>query len=262
MTGIETLNHPSRSATFAHPPRRTHLTSAMTERRFNDAEVAAIFERATKAQQADARQLIAGEGLSLAELQEIGREVGLAPDLIVQAALSVDTGGRATSRKFFGLPIGVGRTVELERKLSDDEWAQLVVDLRDTFDARGVMREQGSFRQWTNGNLQALLEPTATGQRLRLRTYRSEMRTLTAGALALVSAAVVALLAKLLRGDPVNASMLMSLGVITTLGASMIATGTLRVSGWAKLRQKQMEEVVARLAHTMQLKSHSDSPPR
>jgi len=30
---------------------------------------------------------------------------------------------------------GVGRTVDLERRLTDAEWDQLVVDLRETFDA-------------------------------------------------------------------------------------------------------------------------------
>ena len=36
--------------------------------------------------------------------------------------------------------------------------------------ARGHLSEEGPFRQWTNGNLQALLEPTESGQQLRLKT--------------------------------------------------------------------------------------------
>src|SRR6185295_1421769 len=56
----------------------------------------------------------------------------------------------------------------LGRGLTDDEWEQLVVELRDVFQARGRTRADGSFRQWTNGNLYVLLEPTPTGHRLRL----------------------------------------------------------------------------------------------
>jgi hypothetical protein len=66
-----------------------------------------------------------------------------------------------------GLPIGVGRTVELDRPRSDSDWERLVADLRETFEARGMVRYDGPFRQWTNGNLQALIEPTPSGHRLR-----------------------------------------------------------------------------------------------
>ncbi|MGH7710825.1 MAG: hypothetical protein ACREOG_06050, partial [Gemmatimonadaceae bacterium] len=137
----------------------------MTERRFSDMEVAAIFERATEAREERQRELPAssGEGLTLAELQEIGRDVGISSDLIAHAAQMLDKGGQPTSRTFLGLPIGVGRTVDLDRRLSEDEWERLVVDLRETFDARGTVRREGSLRQWTNGNLQAVLEPTETG---------------------------------------------------------------------------------------------------
>ncbi len=49
----------------------------MTERRFNEAEVAAIFEHAAEAQQISQYQFPQAEGMTLAELQEIGREVGI-----------------------------------------------------------------------------------------------------------------------------------------------------------------------------------------
>src|SRR5471030_619631 len=150
----------------------------MTDRRFNEEEVAAIFKQATESQQTPQRQLPSGEGLTLAELQEIGRQVGIAPELVVQAASSLSQAGSPTSRRFLGLPIGVARTIELDRKLTEDEWERLVVDLRETFDARGTVRQDGSFRQWTNGNLQALLEPTPTGQRIRLRTVKANARAL------------------------------------------------------------------------------------
>ena len=110
--------------------------------------------------------------MTLAQLQEIGREVGIAPVMVAEAAKAIDLLGRPMSRYFLGLPIGVGRTVNLDRKLSDEEWERFVVDLRETFDARGRLKSEGSFRQWTNGNLQALLEPTPTGQQVRLRTLK------------------------------------------------------------------------------------------
>ena len=58
----------------------------MTERRFSDAEVAQIFERATSGHGLQTTH--AGEGMTLVELQSIGKEVGIPADEIARAALS------------------------------------------------------------------------------------------------------------------------------------------------------------------------------
>src|SRR6185503_6120179 len=138
----------------------------MTERRYADSEVSAIFrDAATETQRRVAPIGSAQEGLTLSELQSIGREVGLTPDAIARAAVALDVQQSGTIRRRLGLPIGVTRTVELPRKLSDDEWDRVVVQLREVFNATGRTRVEGGLRQWSNGNLQVRLEPTATGQR-------------------------------------------------------------------------------------------------
>src|SRR5947207_1811830 len=116
--------------------RWRYLSRTMNERRFNDEEVAAIFARATEARAPDRRQPAhsSGEGMTLAQLEEIGREVGIEPDALRHAAMTLGREGQATTRRFLGLPVGVGRSVDLGRALSDAEWERLVVDLRDTFD--------------------------------------------------------------------------------------------------------------------------------
>jgi hypothetical protein len=142
----------------------------MPDRRYNDKEIAAIFRAATDGPAEPHPEVPRDEGLTLADLQAIGGEVGIAPEAIVRAAQGLDV-RRGASRTFLGLPLGVARTVNLNRRLTDAEWERLVVQLREVFDARGVTRSEGSLRQWTNGNLQVLLEPTdmdigcASGQR-------------------------------------------------------------------------------------------------
>jgi hypothetical protein len=219
----------------------------MSERRFNEEEVAAIFERAAEAQHST-RQLPSGEGMTLSELQEIGREVGIAPEQLVEAARAIELSGQPMSRQFLGFPIGVGVTIDLDRKLTDEEWDRFVVDLRETFNARGTLRQQGSLRQWTNGNLQALLEPTATANRVRLRTTKGDARAMIAGGIAMVGFSAVALTIAALRGLPPDAGLLSSLGVLATGGAAMFGIGALRLPRWARLRQRQMEDVAARVA--------------
>lgn len=215
----------------------------MSERRFNEDEVAAIFERAAEAQQAVAKQLPSGDGMTLTELQQIGKEVGLSPDLVAQAARSLERAGQPSGRRFLGLPVGVGRTVELDRKLTDDEWERLVVDLRETFDARGVMKQEGSLRSWTNGNLQILLEPSDTGQRLRMRTVRAaSLAWMSAGVMVFGISAVV-VMGKFLSGRVVDPS---DMGLFV-IGAGTFLAGALRLPSWAKERRRQMEEIAKRI---------------
>jgi hypothetical protein len=217
----------------------------MTERRFNEEEVAAIFQEATETQQTGQRQLPSGEGMTLAELQEIGLQVGIAPELLVQAAASISRAGNPTSRKFLGLPIGVGRTVDLDRRLTEPEWERLVVDLRETFDARGTVKQEGSLRQWTNGNLQVLVEPTESGDRIRFRTFKADAQAWMMGGLAVLGVGAATAIAAIFGGgNHANLSALVELGVI---GAGVFAIGAIRLPGWARLRQKQMEEISGRL---------------
>jgi hypothetical protein len=94
----------------------------MSERRYTDEEVAAIFERAAEADHTALPVPAEGKGMTLAALQEIGREVGISPESISHAARTLDMVGHPASRTFMGLPIGVGLTVELDRLLSDSDW--------------------------------------------------------------------------------------------------------------------------------------------
>jgi hypothetical protein len=218
----------------------------MNERRYSEDEVSAIFERAAEAQQAVRRSLPPGEGLTLTDLRAIGREVGIPAELIDLAARSVDQQGREASRTFLGLPVGVGRTVDLGRRLTDDEWERLVVDLRETFDARGTIRSDGSLRQWTNGNLQALLEPTPTGHRLRLRTILGGARESMTAGLGMLGVSATVVIGSAVTGHVAGA--LAATGSLMGIGAALFAVGAARLPGWARTRRRQMEGVAARLA--------------
>jgi hypothetical protein len=231
----------------------------MPERRYTEEEVAAIFERAAEAQQAVRRQLPPGdEGMTLADLRAIGNEVGIPAELVEQAARSIgQPTGPNPSRTMLGLPIGVGLTVELGRRLTDDEWERLVVDLRETFDARGTIRSEGSLKQWTNGNLQALLEPTATGHRLRLKTMMGGARAMMSLGIGMVAASGAIVLVSAMNG--LMAQALAQVGTMMVAGAGVFTMGAARLPGWAKTRRRQMEGVAARLMLSAESGSHKDA---
>jgi hypothetical protein len=218
----------------------------MTERRYTDEEVAAIFRIATEEPQSLPARAAPEGGLTLAELQEIGRDVGIAPDAVRQAATAMGLRGRAATSSFLGFPIGVERSVELGRRVTDEEWEHLVVELREVFGAKGTVRAAGSLREWTNGNLQALLEPSGTGHRLRLRTMKESARISMVTGLAMIAGAGVMAAASTLGGAVGNA--LPGIAVFTVAGLGLIGSAALRLPAWARLRGRQMEGLVAKLA--------------
>ncbi|MFN2601442.1 MAG: hypothetical protein ABR582_01660 [Gemmatimonadaceae bacterium] len=222
--------------------------SDMSERRFNEEEVAAIFRQASEAQSKTSDGgLPSGEGLTVTELAEIGRQVGISSDLITQAAQGIERSGNATSRQFLGFPIGVGQTVDLGRKLSDEEWERLVVDLRETFHARGALRKDGSLRQWTNGNLQALVEPAETGDRVRLRTTKGDARNAMALGIGMFGVSTVGLIALTLQIGNAGAGTITYLSLLMGMGIGLFGFGALRLPSWARERRRQMSEIAARL---------------
>ena len=219
----------------------------MSERRFTEEEVSEILKYAAEAEHTNRNLLRSGSGLTLAELNEIGREVGISPDAMQQAVRRIEPGGDS-SRRWLGFPIGVGRTVELDRSLTEEEWDRLVVDLRETFDARGVIKREGSLRSWTNGNLQVLLEPTATGQRLRLKTLKGSAQGLIGGGIAMLGFAVVMMFAALVKAPITDAGLIASLSVLGAGGLGMLGAGALGLPGWARLRRQQMDMIADRAA--------------
>lgn len=221
--------------------RLVQTACTMTNRRYSDEEVAAIFAKAIEAEGPAVTMASRDEGLSLADLQNIGRDVGLAPEAVARAAHSLDSGAPASSRTFLGFPIAVERTVMLNRRLTEEEWELLVVKLRDAFDARGRVSASGSFRQWTNGNLQALLEPTSVGHRLRLRTVKSSAQVgMRMGMFAMAMSGAVAI-SGAVAGHFANS--LPGVAFLFTVGAGMFASGVLPLREWARTRRRQMESI-------------------
>jgi hypothetical protein len=217
----------------------------MTERRYSDEEVAAIFEQASTTERTGVPASPEGKGVTLAALQDIGREVGISPEAIAHAARALDHTGRPKSRTFMGMTIGVGQTVEFDRPLSDADWGQLVADLRETFEARGTVRYDGPFRQWTNGNLQALVEPTPSGHRVRLQTVKGDARALMTVGLVMLGMSVATLIAIGLTAGMAEAGSMAGLQAV--LGLGMFGIGALRLPAWARRRKAQIDAVLARL---------------
>jgi hypothetical protein len=215
------------------------------ERRYAEDEVGEIFEIAARTRDAGGRAVPAAGGLTLGELQAIGREVGLPPERIAEAASALDLRRSALPRgTFLGMPISVGRTIELPRAPTDREWEMLVSELRQVFRAQGKARSSGNLREWTNGNLHANIEPTEGGYRLRMGTLKGEAVAINrAGAaillLGLVMLAVLAITGQLAEDVAIPL-------IFGGMAAAGFAWNAVRLPGWALEREQQMDQITAR----------------
>ncbi|MEP6590461.1 MAG: hypothetical protein ABJC19_04680 [Gemmatimonadota bacterium] len=224
----------------------------MTDRRYTDAEIAEIFRRAA-ASQPLLPDRTNHDGLSLSQLQEIGREVGIPVDRVANAAYSLEQVAQPVTRTLVGLPIGVRDSVDLDRRLSDAEWDQMVIAARECFSARGTLRQEGEFRQWTNGHLAMMLEPTPTGHRIRLQTRNGQAEGLMRGGMLISSFGVAMAAAGALTTSAKAAKFLTMGSLFLGMGLIAAAAGAARLPGWARRRREQMGGLVAKAQHMIRV---------
>ncbi len=218
----------------------------MSERRYDENETAEIFARAAEAPPSGQRALPDGEGMTLAELQEIGRQAGITPEQVADAARALDRPAQPAPMRVLGQVIGVGREVQLDRRFSNVEWERLIVLLRDTFATRGNVRVDGSLRQWTNGNLQVLVEPGRGGDRIRLSTRNGSLPGMILAGASMVAATALGVTITAAGGGPAF-EVLGAMSPIAAVGALFAGLGVARLRGWAAQRQRQMDAIAERL---------------
>ena len=121
-----------------------------TGRRYTEHEIHALFERAAERQeQARRAEAASAGGLTLDELQRIGRETGIAPEHIAEAAVELAAAGPTRpAGKVLGVPVEVRRTRAVATPVTDEAWERMVADLRKTFKQPGVAGRVGRVREW------------------------------------------------------------------------------------------------------------------
>ena len=176
------------------------------DRSFSEDQARAIFARAAERQHATEMR---GEGLTLAELQEIGQAAGLDPAHVNAAVREVTNGGIETEHvAVWGVDVTPRATRVLPGPLTDQAWAQMIGRARATFETTGVASTIGATREWRGTNeqgavstLQLTAEPTDGGTRLTLESSRAKEARDIRRTPAYAAVAAVALAVFLAVGD-------------------------------------------------------------
>jgi hypothetical protein len=226
------------------------------ERRYQNHEIRQILDLAIGQEDGPAQALPAADGLTLLELQEVGREVGLAPDRITQAVAAFEGHGRSVPRDTtLGLPTSVGRVVPLPRSPTDREWELLIAELRTTFGGKGEVTSHGGLREWSHGKVHAFVEPTETGHRLRLADSNAAVVGIVAGGL-FVAFALMILVVLLGKDDP--GSRLAVPAFFALLGGTLVAGSAMSLPKWAREQERRMEHVGRRAVSLLSLPESGD----
>lgn len=122
---------------------------AGSERRYSDREVALILRRAAELEDRAGTELSA-RGISLRELEQIARDVGLDPGRIRRAALELE-GGRHRFRDSVSLGSAPSSTAArgVETEITGAALRELVQSIDELVDAPGTVTEALGTVRWT-----------------------------------------------------------------------------------------------------------------
>jgi len=219
----------------------------MSDRRYDDAEIAEILALATR-DEGKGQSLASGPessptGLTLPELESIGSEVGIPPGRIAEAARSLERRSLGPGPTLLGAPRGVGQVVPLGGPIEGPAWDRLVAELRSTFRAQGKVAVDGSLRSWRNGNLAVHVEPGAHGWRLRMQTLKGDAGPMVG--LGIGTMAMGFLIGTTAWVSGASAHQFVVAGSFVAGGAGLVTWVRVRLGAWAREREAQMERLAA-----------------
>ncbi len=121
------------------------------------------------------------------------------------------------------------------------------MDLRETFQASGEVRREGSLREWRNGNLHSLVEPTESGHRLHLCTRKGNAQGRLAGGMIFFAMGLFLMLMLAVSRDfMVVMDKTFIVSMFALLGLGSIGITAYQIPRWAEERERQMEAIAAR----------------
>ena len=115
---------------------------------YNEKEIGSILTRATELSQDDASR--DSMGLSLEELEQLGREAGIPPDLIRKAAAETGVSrARRKEKNWFGGPVSYSNELIVDGEISPDDWEEMLLEIRNTFKEPGAVATRENTYEWT-----------------------------------------------------------------------------------------------------------------
>jgi hypothetical protein len=201
-------------------------------RSYDEREVALILKRAVDLQEGH------GEGqqrLTLGDVQQIAREVGIDPLQVARAAETLERRSLVGDRSVLGAPTTLQTSVVLDREISDTELGEMLDLLRSTLGLQGTTSQGLDTIEWTGrdsvGGYSVTVSRRSGSTRLHLGTQRNEQAVVVVTLTGLAGMIGFGITAASL--DPVSA-----LGFWALLGGAGAATAGMSRLLWQRIARR------------------------
>lgn len=216
-------------------------------RTYSQDEVREIIRRAAETTAERERLQSDDSGLSINDLADLATATGIDPQIMIDAARSLDREVEETfEKRLLGVKISAAHAIRVEGSFSEADWQALVADLRSTFEAKGKLNQTSGLREWSNGNLHVLVEPAGGDTIIRMRTVNGGAQRMGAAGMAMTFAMVI----MMMSAFPEARSTGDLFGTVMLVFAALFGAGALlvtRIRGWSRTRQAQMEALGRRI---------------
>jgi hypothetical protein len=126
------------------------------DRRLSEKQVREILRRAAELQESRGAELVQ-LGPTTADVQKIGEELGMDPACLRTAIEEVLSGQTEAKSGFWGGPVVMQTERVYQSELTDDDWHEILSEMRTLFGRTGSVSEVAGAREWDGSR--AVLDP-------------------------------------------------------------------------------------------------------
>ena len=216
-----------------------------TDRRYSEAEVAEILDRASSGD-VTAAEAVGQYDLTLAEIQEIGREVGIRSEDVSAAAHALVRGRHRTPMASMRRRATIKRVVELRSIPTDAQWDRMVVDLREVIGTPGAVERSGSLRSWHGAGVEVHGEPVGAGYRIRIvAKNENAAQSVIGGGVSVVVGFLMA--GAMVAAGTADAVTIGASALVVATGVGMASWGRFALVRWTRRMKRQLDQVTSLL---------------
>ncbi len=225
---------------------------------FSEKQISTILRRATEMQEAS--KTTDPTGLTFEELQQIAVEAGIDAKYIAAAITEQEQQGDVDEQFYWlGAPTSIERVRVVAGEVSDEQWEEMVAEIRSTFGLVGASGQVGRSREWTHDSKEQQAQVTVTSRegqtKIRLFARYSQL-----AALAFIPGMTIGIFIPIL--------LIKSLGLFTAPGVfvfiAVMATLFMGLrflfSRLIRGKQRKAQQLLARLEQIVAEPATADTP--
>lgn len=230
------------------------------KQRFNRDEVSKILKRAVELEH-DRNSIDDSDGLTLQELQQVSKEVGIDPKYIQQALRELQTPTKSLTSDILGGPFKHHILETAPGILTEEEWEEIVSEIRRIHGGIGKTTKLGNTFEWEQrkqevGYIQISLSPKKDHTKIQLnsnyRYYASMIYTF---------ASIFGVMFLLILFKETEFSRTTQ-AILTILGATgILTTARFYLSSWMKKKRMAYDKLINRFREMLSSAHKTEKSP-